>query len=246
MWHLEPRGRTPTHFHVLVPILSVFAALAFGAVFLLANGFDPILSYTEMGKASFATAYGIEDSLVSATPLVLTGLAAAIAFRFGLYNVGAEGQLIAGGIAAAAVAIAIGDGLPHWLAIPTLVFAGAAGGAAWVLVPALARSRFGTSEIITTLLLNYVAVLLARYCIFGSHSLLRDPSSTNFPQGRALPDAAMFQQLGNTRIHVGLLLGVGCAFLIWALLRWTRIGFEARVFGDSPSAARYAGISISR
>lgn len=246
MLRLERRDSTPAYYGLLVPGVSVVLALMFGAVFLLFNGFDPLLSYVEMGRASFATWYGIEDSLVSTTPLILTGLAAAIAFRFKLYNVGAEGQLVAGGISAAAVALAIGPGFPGWLMITVVLGAGAAGGAAWIAIPAIARARLGTSEIITTLLLNYVAVLLARYFIFGSSSVLRDPSSTNFPQGRELPEAAFLPQFGDTRIHLGVAVGAACALLIYAFLRWTRTGFEARVVGDSPAAARYAGISVAK
>jgi simple sugar transport system permease protein len=242
---LERRSATPAYLYFAVPAAAVLIALAFGGVFLRLNGFDPFLSYAEMGRASFATLYGIEDSLVSATPLVLTGLAAAVAFRFNLYNVGAEGQLIVGGICAAAAALAIGDGLPGWLAVPAILTAGAVGGAAWIAAPAFARALLGTSEIITTLLLNYVAVLLARYFIFGSNSFLRDPAATNFPQGRALPDAAFLPQFGASRIHLGLAVGVAAALLIYAFLRWTRAGFEARIVGDSPPAARYAGISIA-
>src|SRR5688500_10193258 len=101
MLRLERREQTPGYYYVMIPALTIVIALMVGALFLLINDFDPLLSYAEMAKASFATLYGIEDSLVSATPLLLTGLAAALAFRFKLYNIGAEGQLIAGGICAA-------------------------------------------------------------------------------------------------------------------------------------------------
>jgi len=241
MLRLERRATPPPHLYVSVPVAAVGAALAVGALFLAASGYSPLLIYAEMARASFATRYGIEDSLVSATPLIFTGLAAAVSFRFKLYNVGAEGQLVAGGICCAGAALAMGDAVPG----AVVVAAGMVGGAAWVAVPALARACFGTSEIITTLLLNYVAVLLARYLIFGSRSLWRDPMATNFPQGRALPQMSQLPELAGAQIHVGLLLGIACALLIFALLRWTRAGFEARVFGDSPAAASYAGISVS-
>jgi ABC-type uncharacterized transport system permease subunit len=245
MLRLERRAVQPPHLQVTVPLAAVVAALGFGAVFLWANGFDPLRIYLEMARASFATRYGIEDALVSATPLIYTGLAAVVAFRFRLYNVGAEGQLVVGGICAAGAALAAGDALPGALAIAAVLAAGMAGGALWVAIPALARARLGTSEIISTLLLNYVAVLLARYLIFGSNSPWRDPTATNFPQGRALPQVSLLPELGVTQIHLGLLVGLGFALLVFALVRWTRLGFEARVFGDSPAAARYAGIRVS-
>jgi general nucleoside transport system permease protein len=241
MLQLERRAAQRAHLYVAVPVVAVGAALGFGALFLAANGFSPALIYAEMARASFATRYGIEETLVSATPLIFTGLAAAVAFRFRLYNVGAEGQLIVGGICCAGAALALGERAPT----PVVLAAGMLGGAVWIAVPALARARLGTSEIITTLLLNYVAVLLARYLIFGSRSMWRDPAATNFPQGRALPPATWLPELAGTPVHVGLLGGVACAVLIFAVLRWTRMGFEARVFGDSPAAAAYAGISAT-
>jgi simple sugar transport system permease protein len=220
-------------------------ALCVGAVFLLANGFDPVVIYREMIHASFATRYGIEDSLVSATPIIFTGLAAAVTFKFKLYNIGAEGQLVVGGICAAAAALFLGDAFSGWIAATIVLVAGMAGGAAWMLVPALARVRLGTSEIITTLLLNYVAILFARFLIFGSSGPLRDPASTNFPQGTRIPAGSMLMEFGNTRVHAGFLLGCLVAVLVFAFMRWTRTGFHARVVGNSPGAARYAGISVA-
>ncbi len=244
MLTFERRERTPPYFYVLVPLGAVVLALLFGAAFLHANGFDAWFSYVEMAKASFATRYGIEDSLVSATPLIFTGVAASVAFRFKLYNVGAEGQLVLGGICAAAAGLAVGGTFPAFFSIVTVILAGALGGMLWMLVPAVARSRLGVNEIITTLLLNYAGILLARYLILGSRSPLRDPTSTNFPQGRLLPEAAFLPYLEGSPVHLGLVVGVICAVIVYALLRWTRIGFEARVFGDAPAAARYAGINV--
>jgi simple sugar transport system permease protein len=246
MLQLERREATPAYLYVVVPAAAIVLALLFGAAFLAANGFDPWFSYAEMAKASLATRYGIEDSLVSATPLILTGLAAAVSFRFKLYNVGAEGQLIFGGICAAAAGLALGEHLPAPLSVSAVVLAGAAGGIAWILLPAITRSRLGVNEIISTLLLNYVAVLLARYLVLGSRSPLRDPTSTNFPQGRLMPESTFFPHFDSTPVHFGLVLGVACAVLVFVLLRWTRVGFEARVFGDAPAAARYAGISLPK
>lgn len=243
MLMLDRRSHTGPLLYLGVPLCSIALALLVGAVFLLVNGFDPLTIYREMLHASFATRYGLEDTLVSATPIIFTGLAAAITFRFRLYNIGAEGQLVAGGIAAAAMALFIGDSFAGPVAVIVVLLAGMAGGAAWMLVPALARIRLGTSEIITTLLLNYVAILFARLLIFGSNGPLRDPTSTNFPQGTRIPSSTFLMEFGTSRVHAGFLIGCGMAVLIFFLLRWSRIGFRARVVGDSPGAARYAGIS---
>jgi general nucleoside transport system permease protein len=243
---LEPRGEVGPGPLVLVPIVSVAAALVFGAVFLTLAGFDPVTIYREMLRVSFATGYGLADSLVTATPLILTGLAAAIAFRFKLYNIGGEGQLYLGAIAASGVALAVGDTLPRVATVALVVAAGALGGMLWIAVPALARAWLGTSEIITSLLLNYVALFLMQYLIFGARTFWRDPASATFPQGRRLPEAAMLARVGTTRVHLGLLLAIVVAILLALVLARTRWGFRWRVFGDSAAAARYAGIPSRR
>jgi simple sugar transport system permease protein len=243
---IERRERVHPLLLLVVPVVSVLAALLFAAVLLVLTGFDPLRVYGAMLRASFTTWFGITDSVASATPLILTGLAAAVAFRFRLYNIGAEGQLYLGAVVASGVALAVGDVLPGPLAVTVVVVAGALGGMAWMAVPALARAYLGTSEIITSLLLNYVALYVMRYLIFGSRSFWRDPGSTTFPQGRRIPDGAELMQLGTTRVHLGLVIAVIAAVLLHVVLTRTRWGFTWRVFGDSPAAARYAGISGRR
>jgi simple sugar transport system permease protein len=242
---LERREEVRAWHYVMVPVASVLLALAVGAAFLVITGYDPLRVYTAMLRASFTTGFGLADSLVSATPLALTGLAAAVAFRYRLYNIGGEGQLYVGAIAAAGAGLALGDA-PGPLAVTAVIVAGAAGGLVWILLPALARAWLGTSEIITTLLLNYVALFLMRYLIFGTASLWRDPTATNFPQGRPLTDAASFPEWGLTRIHLGLAVALLAAVVVHLLLTRTRVGYDWRVYGDSPAAARYAGIPVRR
>ena len=243
---LERRQKVQPWQYVAIPVLSVAAALLVGAVFLSLTGHSPAVVYPAMLRASFASTFGISDTLVSATPLIFTGLAAAVAFRYNVYNIGAEGQLYIGAVFAAGAGLAVADGVPGAVAIGVILLAGAVGGMAWVAVPALARAWLGTSEIITTLLLNYVALSLLRYLIFGSASFWRDPTATNFPQGRPLPETAWFPEIGVTRIHLGLAVGLVAAVAVYGLLRRTRVGYELAVFGDSPAAARYAGIPVKR
>ena len=154
---LERRLSVPAGRRALVAALSVVAALLLGAVFLLLAGFSPFVVYAEMFRAAFTSYYGITDSLAVAIPIILTGLAAAVAFRMRLYNIGAEGQLYVGAILATWAALAIAPGLPSPVAIVIVLGFGAIGGAVWVLVPALARAYLGASEIITTQLLNFFA-----------------------------------------------------------------------------------------
>jgi general nucleoside transport system permease protein len=239
---LEKRPQAGAGLLLLVPLVSVVAALLFGAFFLSLIGLAPVAVYREMLRVSYTTGYGVADTLVSATPLILTGLAAAIAFRFKLYNIGGEGQLYVGAIAASGVALAFGDGIPNSVAILLVVVAGALGGAVWIVVPALAKAWLGTSEIITSLLLNYVALFLMQYLIFGARTFWRDPGSATFPQGTRIPDAARLPTFGTTRVNLGLVVAVVAAVLLYLLLTRTRIGYRWRVFGDAPAAARYAGI----
>jgi general nucleoside transport system permease protein len=243
---LERRLEVRRGQRALVTALSVGAALLLGAVFLLLTGASPLVVYTEMFRGAFLSWYGLTDSLAVAIPLILTGLAAAVAFRMQLYNIGAEGQLYVGAIAGSWAALALAPGLPGPLAWVLIFVCGAAGGALWILPPALARAWLGTSEIITTLLLNFVALYLMRYLIFGSPSFWRDTAVTNFPQGKPFPEEAYLPVLGLTRVHIGLAVALLAAVVLWFLLSRTRFGYDVRVVGDSPGAALYAGIPVRR
>jgi general nucleoside transport system permease protein len=205
--------------------------------------------------AAFVSPGAIGQTLIAATPLAFTGLAAAAAFRMRLFNIGAEGQLYVGAIAAAAAGLYLGgSGGASPFVIAAMVVAGCAGGAAWALIPGILRAFFRTNEIITSLMLNYVAAYLLTYLIFNSESYFRDTSSftaTVFPTGKPLPDSAIWP---GATLHVrgGILLplGAGLALLaaavLWLLYSRTRFGFEAQVLGDSPRAARYAGMRTRR
>ncbi|MTV27396.1 ABC transporter permease [Nitriliruptoraceae bacterium ZYF776] len=245
-WQLVPRPAVRAPVLLAVPVLSILAALVVGAIFLSAIGLAPAAVYREVLRVSYTTGYGLADTLVAAAALILTGLAAATAFRFRLYNIGGEGQLYVGAIAASGAALLLGDGVPGPLMIAVVVVAGMVGGMLWIAIPALARAYLNTSEIITSLLLNYVALSLLQYLIFGSNSPWRDPDSPTFPRGTPLPQEALFPRFGTTRVHLGIVLAVVAAVVLFVVISRTRWGFHWRVFGDSPAAARYAGISSTR
>ncbi len=239
---VERRPRPPLALSIAGPLISVGAALVVGAVFLRLTGSDPLTVYGRMVSTAFGSTRGVSETLVSATPLILTGAAAAVAFKMLVWNIGGEGQLYLGAIAAAGTAILLADA-PAPVVLVAAVLAGAAGGAAWAALAAVPRVTLGTNEIITTLMLNFVALNLMNYLIFGSASPWRDPASTNFPQGRplvaALPE--FFR-----RLDVGILVAVAAALVMWWVVRSTRWGYEVRVVGDSPATARYAGIGVGR
>lgn len=237
----EPRLKSPRWLMFAVPVLSLVFALVVAAIFLLATGHSPITAYGRILDKGFLSFYGITDTLGLATPLICTGLAAAFAFRMNLFNIGEEGQMYLGMIGGAWAGIVLVESLPTVLAVPIVLLFGAATGALWVLVPALLRAKLGTSEIVSTLLLNYVALNLVNFFIFGSRTVLRDPSP--FPDGQAVADSARLDRFGTTNTYPTLVIAIVLAILLWVFIRYSNYGYETSVFADSPNTARYAGMS---
>lgn len=242
---VEPRGLASAGLTLAVPLLSVLLALIVGAVFLAVTGNNPWEVYVKMADASFGSSRGISETLISATPLILTGVAAAIAFKMLVWNIGAEGQFIMGAVFAAGIGIWLGDGTPAALAMALVIIAGAIGGSFWASISAIPKVYLGTNEIITTLMLNFIALNFMNYLIFGSNSPWRDPEVSQFPSGRPLPDNARIPEFFN-RLDWGFVFAALLAVLAWFLISKTKWGFEVRVVGDSADTARYAGISVPR
>lgn len=252
---VEPRGVADSWVKLAVPVASVVAALVLGAIFLAITGNSVLEVYTKMLKTAFGSWRGFSETLVSATPLILTGLAAAVAFRMLVWNIGGEGQLLIGAVLASGVAIMMGDNVPAVAAVVLVISAGAVGGALWAGIAAAPRVYLGTNEIITTLMLNFIAINLMNYLVFGSFSPWRDPDATQFPQGRPISDRARLPEFGELipglksvlhRLDLGFVIAVVVAILIWVVLFRTPWGFGYRVAGDSAGAARYAGVKVSR
>jgi len=247
---IERRLQQPRWLMVAVPILSIGVAFVFATVILLATHHPPLHTFRRLVDAAFLGNGALTETLVSATPLAFTGLAAAVAFRMNLFNIGGEGQLYAGAITGATVALLLA-GAPSPLVIAAMMLAGAAGGALLAAIPGILRAFFSTSEIITSLMLNYVVALILDYLIFDSHSYLRDTSGFEanvFPQGKTLPDEATWSSwsLHGLVVPLGALVAVGLAVGLWGLYGRTRFGFEVKVIGDSPRAGRYAGMRTRR
>jgi general nucleoside transport system permease protein len=252
---IERRLRQPRWLLVAVPAVSLTFGFFASGIVLLATGHDPLASYRELFDAAFLNTGALGNTLTSATPLAFTGLAAAVAFRMRLFNIGAEGQLYMGAITGAAAGLYFGGaGGPSAFAIAAMVVAGCAGGALWALVPGILRAFFKTNEIITSLMLNYVAGYALTYLIFNTESYWRQTKGFNastFPTGKPLPSSALWQ---GAVIHAqgGIVLPLGAGFavlaatIVWLLYTRTRFGFEAQVLGDSPRAARYAGMRTRR
>lgn len=239
---VTPRARTRPAVRLGVPFLALLVALALGAVVLAATGGNPAEAYRAMFSSSLQGWRPMTRTLAYATPLLLTGLAAAVAFRMRLYNIGAEGQLIAGAIGASGLALALPPELPTVVMITAVMVGGAVTGALWAGLAAIPKARFGTDEIITTLMLNFIALGLMNYLIEGSMSFWRNPTHP-VPQGESIPASARLPILSE-RLHAGFLIAVVTAAALWLAMRSSTWGFRIRTIGDSPRAARYGGISV--
>jgi len=246
---IERRLSQPRWLSVAVPVGSLAVAFLLIALVLLATGHDPLVTYRDLFEAAFTANGALSQTLTGATPLLFTGLAAAAAFRMNLFNIGGEGQLYFGAIGASAAGLLLaGQSAP--VLIVAMIAAGLAAGAAWALIPGILRAYLSTNEIITSLMLNYVAGLILTYLIFDSHSYWRDttsPSAAVFPIGKSLPDAANWPTFGSSVVvPFGFMLGIGAATVLWALYSRTRFGFEVQVISDSPRAGRYSGMRTRR
>src|ERR1700749_4917878 len=229
-------ARAKTFALVAVIALGVFATL------LVAAGKDPLKAYADTLCYVFGNAYGFSELLVRMIPLLLTAVAAALPARIGLINVGAEGQLYMGAWLGTAGALAFRD-QPAFVLLPLLTVLGFVGGGLWALIPGVLRALRLVNETISTLLLNYVAPLIVSYFIFGPW---RSPESSSYPQSPAFADAARLPTFFHSRIHAGLLLGLGCLALYWFVLSRTRFGLDMQAIGGNPEAARRLGIPVFR
>ncbi|MEZ5204793.1 MAG: ABC transporter permease [Acidimicrobiales bacterium] len=249
MIRLERRVDQPRWLSLAVPLGSIAVALLVGAVVVALSGNDAIATYSRIVDRGFTSRGAFTATLTAATPLLFTGLAAATAFRMGIFNIGGEGQLIVGAVGASGAGIVL-DGRPAALAIPAMLVAGAACGAAWAGIAAVLRAWLNTNEIITTLMLNYLAINLATYLVFGSKSRWRDleGSGLMFPKGKAIPEAFEFPSVdfGNFTVSFGFFIGIAAAIALYVAFRSTRFGFQTRVIGDEPRAAAYAGMRTKR
>ena len=242
-WRLERTAAPSPAASALVPAASILLAFVFGGLVLALAGENPMAVYRAMLRGALGDRNGVAETLVKTIPLLLTGLGVAVAFRMQLWNIGAEGQLYLGAIAATGTGLYLLPEAPAVVLVPAMIVAGLAGGAVWALGPAALRAYLGANEIITSLMLNYVAVYLAEYLVHGPW---KDPAAFGFPGTPPLPDAGWLPRWDTTRVHLGLLFGLVAAALLWLMLRRTRWGYEIGVMGLSPRAARYAGMPTRR
>ena len=240
---LEPRGQASKTMVYVTPLLAVALTLLSGFILFLAMGFDPLKALYSFFVAPVTSVRGLGELVVKATPLVLCAVGLAIGFRANVWNIGAEGQLTLGAITGGGLALAFyGEG--GWWLLPLMVIGGAIGGAVWAAVPAYLRLRFNASEILTSLMLNYVALLLLNYLVHGPY---RDPDGFAFPESRLFEADAVLPILwSGTRVHLGALFALAAVAGGWLLIARTFIGFQIKVIGLTPAAAGYAGFDQKR
>ncbi|MEJ2757473.1 MAG: ABC transporter permease, partial [Anaerolineales bacterium] len=230
----------------LLPVFAVLAALAVGAVMLIALGADPFEAFAALIDGAFGSSNALADTVVKATPLLLVGLGICISFRGNVINIGGEGQMIAGAL----MATALGLAFPNWpgfLMITVAMVAGFFGGALWGGIPGLLKAYFNVNEILSTIMMNAIAVQLMNYMLSGP---MIDPvqasNASQIPQTARLSKAFDLPRLIPTRLHLGALIAVILAVLVYILLWRTTLGYRIRAVGQNPNASRYAGIDVKR
>jgi simple sugar transport system permease protein len=240
---LEPRPEPSRIAAWLSPLAAAAATVVLGLVLFTALGKDPIAALEAFFVEPIATRYGIGELLLKASPLMLIATGLAIGYRANVWNIGAEGQLALGAIGAGGIALAFGDSGSS-LVLPAMLVAGALAGMAWAAIPAFLRTRFNANEILTSLMLVYVANLLLSLLVHGAW---RDPEGYNFPQSRLFAEAALLPNLlAETRLNVGFLVALAVVAAAYVFIRASFAGFRMRVAGLAPAAANYAGISAPR
>ena len=241
---LERRTSIPKKLAIVAPILAIVASLSISGVLIILAGVNPFIAYFEILKGAFGSKLAITETLTRASPLILTGLAAAVAFRARLWNIGGEGQFYIGALVAAAVGNSLLTGFPIIIAMTLVMMCSMISGAILLAGPALLRLRFGIDEVVTTLLLNFIIILFVGLMIEGP---LKDPFAFGWPQSVPVDRSLRFADLvPSSRLHKGFLIAIFAAFAIWIIVTRTVFGLQTRATGFTPQAAAFSGISLSK
>ncbi|MVA69598.1 ABC transporter permease [Agrobacterium vitis] len=240
----ERREHRPLMLVIATPIMAIVAALAISGILIAIAGAPVLEAYWRILTGAFGSRLSTTETLTRATPLMLTGLAAAVAFRARLWNIGAEGQLYLGAITVAAASSHFLSDFPPVIQIPALLIFGALAGMVLLLVPLWLRLRFSVDEVVTTLLLNFVAVLFVSMLI---DTVLKDPMAFGWPQSQSVADAAMLPKLlARSRLHLGLVIAVVLALVLHFVQQRTVFGIRSRAAGLNPAGAVFAGVPLGR
>lgn len=224
------------------PVIAFIVALAVGAVILLASHFNPFLAYQAMFQGAFADFRSLSEVLLDATPLICIGAGLAVAFRCGVWNIGAEGQFYVGAVFGTAIGIYL-KFLPGWILLPAVLIGGVIGGGLWAMLAGYLKSRFGANEVVTTVMLNYVAIIGTGYLVSGPmiEPGGRYPQTLQIGKGAWLPIL-----LPGARLNIGFVIALLLALVLYLLIFRSSIGYAIRAVGINPEAARYSGIRVNR
>lgn len=241
MIRFEKRKDISKYFAMTAPFVSVLLALTTAGCIMLFAGVNPLKAYMGMFHESLGSVYGITETLVKATPLIFTGLGVSVAFRMKIWNIGADGQLYMGAIGASWVALF--SGLTGFAAMIGMFLAAAFCGGLWASVAGFLKAKVRVNEIIVTLLMNYIAAAWVSYLVYGPW---KDPKGFNFPITQRFSPDIMLSHFMTYRLNTGFLLAVALVIILYILVEKTIWGYEIKVIGDNPNAAKYAGIKIDR
>ncbi|MDD2374988.1 MAG: ABC transporter permease [Eubacteriales bacterium] len=226
---------------VAIRVGAVIIAIALSGLIILLMGHDPFETFEAMIKGSLGSSYGIRNTITVAVPLLVIGLGLSVAFSMKFWNIGGEGQLVMGAIWGTYAAHQMPDSISPWLALPLVGLASIAGGAFWAVIPGFFRAFSRTNETLFTLMLNYVAI---KFTVYLRCELWKDPEAKGFPQIAPLPDSAHLPKLFG--IHIGWIVALILVVMVHLFLRYSKLGYEIRVVGESERTAHYAGINVRK
>lgn len=236
----QPRKDTPQWMGVMIIALSLLSGLFVIGIIFLVKEINPFYAIGKIFTGSFGSLYGIKETMTKAIPLILIAGGLTLVFRAKFWNIGAEGQLVLGAAGATWIGLHIGPHAPSWITIPLMLLAGFTCGALWAFIPALLKVRFNINEVISTLMLNYVAAEIIKFLVVGPW---KGESKFGFPYTDDIPQSAVFPVIPGSRIHyLTLIIALIIIIVLFFLLFKSRIGYEVRVIGENKEAARYAGI----
>lgn len=236
---IEVREEIPQYIHISAPILAVLFSFVLCSFLLLSIGANPVITYGRLLFGPFRSAYSLSEVVVKITPLLLCGLAVMTGLKIKFWNIGVEGQFCMGAWAAGGWALLVSDRLPGYIMLPLLVLVGCAAGSLWGLMPTALKIGCKVNEIITTLLMNYIAVLWLNYFVYGPWK-----DEKGFPYTNIFNESAFLPNFFNQRAHIGILFGIIIAVAFYLIFEKTKFGYKMKIIGENIKAAEYVGINI--
>lgn len=229
--------------NILVPVIAVILGIVAGMIIMLATGYNPVNAFVALWNGAFGETYYVGESVRQITPYILAGLAVAFAFRTGLFNIGVEGQLIVGWLAA--VWVGTSFDLPKMIHLPLAVLAAGVAGGIWAFIPGFLKAKFRVHEVIVTIMLNYVALHVTNYII--GNVLTKNAEKTDMIKDTASLRSPFFESITDySRMHWGILIAIICVFIMWFLLEKTSKGYELKAVGFNHHASQYAGMNVNK